>query len=80
MTHIGNKSHKTFSCSQVISSGQVPYFLKELFIQNSKNLNSTQKDVFARFLQEFQNIFSEETAGNCEVLEHVINLNDSIPN
>jgi len=53
-------------------------FLKELFIKNSSNLNKTQK-VSANFLCEFHNIFSESiVAENCDVVEHVINMKNSL--
>lgn len=67
-----------FPCKLMIS--EVRCSLRTLFEENSKDLNSFQKDLFAEFLREFQDIFSEDlTSGNCEILEHVIKLKDSNP-
>ena len=77
---LGERNCEIVSCSRVISTSKVPDFLEELFIQNSNELSLEQKDVFAGFLRELQDVFSEEIiAGNCEVFEHAINLNDSTP-
>jgi len=54
--------------------------LNELFVNYSKNLNEGQREIFIDFLEEFQDVFSKEIiAGNCDVVEHVINLKDSLP-
>jgi len=59
---------------------KVSFSLKELFVNNSKNLNEGQREIFIDFLEEFQDVFSKEViAGNCDVVEHVINLKDSLP-
>ncbi|XP_011858923.1 PREDICTED: uncharacterized protein LOC105556439 [Vollenhovia emeryi] len=70
-----------FDCARVETSSQgVPSVLEELYIRNSQNLIDSQKKDFAAFLRKFKNVFSQETvAGNCEVLEHVINLKDCSP-
>jgi len=34
--------------------------LKELFKNNSKNLNERQREIFIDFLEEFQNLFSND--------------------
>ncbi|KAL6268019.1 hypothetical protein P5V15_001099 [Pogonomyrmex californicus] len=55
--------------------GKVPEILKELFAKNSSNLNDNQKETFADFLIEFQDIFSESiVAKNCDLVEHKIKL------
>jgi len=72
------ESGDEFSCSQILEE-KVPYFLQMFFEENSKNLSS-QRDIFADFLIEFQDVFSEDlVAGNCEVLKHSINVRDSKP-
>ncbi|KAL6262021.1 hypothetical protein P5V15_007111 [Pogonomyrmex californicus] len=54
--------------------------LKELFAQNSSSLNEVQKETFINFLNEFQDIFSENVvAGNCELVEHESKLKDCRP-
>ena len=59
---------------------KVPISLKELFEENSQNLNYLEKGIFANFLREFEDVFSENVvAGNCNVVEHVINVQDSSP-
>lgn len=68
---------KKSSCSRINSSEEIPEKLKKLFEENSRELDSNQKNVFAEFLNEFQDIFSEDiVAGNCNVVEHVIELKD----
>ncbi|CAL1687614.1 unnamed protein product [Lasius platythorax] len=68
-----------FSCFGIIKE-KVFSFLKIFFEENSKNLISSQKDIFTDFLIEFQDVFSENLiAGNCEVLEHAINVENSKP-
>ncbi|KMQ82652.1 krab-a domain-containing protein, partial [Lasius niger] len=62
------------------SSERVPVPLKELFDNNSKKLNNLEKENFIEFLREFENVFSEHiVAGNCNSVEHVINVQDSLP-
>ena len=62
------------------SSEKVLVSLKELFNENSRNLDSSEKEIFADFLREFRDVFSEDiVAGNCNVVEHVINVQDSLP-
>jgi len=57
---------------------EVPSNLKYLFEESSKNLNELQKQLCAKFINEFHDVFSEESiAGNCEIGKHVINLQDS---
>jgi len=59
---------------------RVSFSLKELFVNNSKNLDEEQREIFIDFLEEFQDVFSKEViARNCDVVEHVINLKDSLP-
>ena len=68
-----------FSCSR-INNQEIPNFLESFFSENSKNLISSQKDIFANFLIEFQDVFSQDLiTGNCEVLKHDIKLTDSKP-
>jgi len=39
-----------------------------------------EKENFSEFLREFENVFSEDiVAGNCNLVEHVINVPDSLP-
>jgi len=55
------KKEKDFNCARIVSSQKIPSILKELFVKNCENLNKTQKEIFAVFLNEFEDIFS----GNC---------------
>ncbi|KMQ85049.1 krab-a domain-containing protein [Lasius niger] len=72
---------QTLSCSRIQdSSERVPSILKEFYVNNSVNLNETQRDVFVDFLREHQDVFSGEiVSGNCEIVKHVINIKDSSP-
>jgi len=55
-------------------------FRRNLFEENSRNLNESQKQLCAKFLNKFCDVFSEEIiTGNCEMGEHVINLQNSFP-
>lgn len=75
----GNRDSEMFSCSR-ITPVKVPIFLEKLFTLNSENLDSTQKNVFAQFLWEFQDVFFDNiTPGNCKILEHTISVNNSNP-
>jgi len=67
-------------CSRIRNfEDKVPLFVKKLFERESKNLNEDQNH-FAQFLKSNQVVFSEEiTAGNCNIMEHNINLKDSNP-
>lgn len=43
-------------------------------------MDSEYKSVFTEFLNEHQDVFSKDiTAGNCEVMEHIIKIKDSVP-
>jgi len=67
---------KEIQCGHLKSFLEVPSNLKYLFEESSKNLNESQK-LCAEFINEFHDVFSEETiAGNCRIGEHV-NLQDS---
>ncbi|KYN11577.1 hypothetical protein ALC57_16269 [Trachymyrmex cornetzi] len=56
-------------CYRVEESFNIPSNLRSLFEKNSKYLNQSQKELFAKFLIEFREIFAEEiVAGNCEIL------------
>jgi len=62
------------------STERVSFSLKELFVNNLKDLNEKQREIFIDFLKEFQDVFSKDViAGNCDIVEHVINLKDSLP-
>lgn len=57
-----------------------PNNLKKFYKRNSVDLNETQKNIFAKFLGEFQDVFSEQiVTENCDVLHHEIHLQDSCP-
>lgn len=70
---------QNFACLRLESFVEkIPQTLKELSEESSKNLNFSQKAVFASFLSEFQDVFSEDVvAGNCGLVEHEINLSNS---
>jgi len=71
---------KEIQCGHLESIFEVPSNLENLFKESSKNLNESQKQLCAEFINEFCDIFSEEIiAGNCKIGEHVINLQDSSP-
>jgi len=54
--------------------------LRKLFEKKTQELNEEQKERFAKFLIEFQDVFSKEIiAGNCNVVEHTIKIKDSNP-
>jgi len=54
--------------------------LKELFEKETQELNEKQKERFAHFLTEFQDVFAEEIiVGNCNIVEHTIKIRDSNP-
>lgn len=78
-SNVGEK--EKFFCSRIENCvDEVPPFLKELFQKESQDFSSKQKDIFARFLVDFQDIFSEEiVAGNCDGVAHEINVNNSNP-
>jgi len=62
------------------NSSGVPKFLWELFVKEMQDLNEGQKERFANFLIEFQDVFSEEiTAGNCRMVEHNIEIESFNP-
>jgi len=62
------------------SVDRVPFPLGELFKGNSKNLNEGQREIFVDFLEEFQDVFSNDIiAGNCDIVKHVINVRDPLP-
>lgn len=59
---------------------KIPPFFKELFERESEEMKEKQRDLFAQFLNKFQDIFSEEIlAGNCKIVEHRINVENSNP-
>lgn len=72
---------KKLNCSRVEdSSTKAPSVLKELYENNSGNLNKAEKEVFVDFLDEYCDVFSENiVAGNCNKVEHVIDVTDSLP-
>jgi len=54
---------ETFFChfSRIMSEvNGVPEFSRELFEEETRDLNEVQKERFAKFLNEFQDVFSEE--------------------
>jgi len=62
------------------SVGRIPFSLRELFKENSKSLNEGQREIFVDFLEEFQDVFSNDIiAGNCDIVKHVVNVRDSFP-
>jgi len=50
-------------CSRITRKvNRVPQFLRELFERETQDLNEEQKVRFAKFLTEFQDVFSEENS------------------
>jgi len=78
---VSSQERKEFVCSRIESeTSEVPFFLRELFIKETQNLNEKQKERFANFLIGFQDVFSEEIiAGNCGMVEHRIEIENSGP-
>lgn len=59
---------------------KIPAGLTQLYDNVSRNLNETQKAIVAEFLCQNKNVFSESIVeGNCNVVNHVINVKDSSP-
>ncbi|KAL6254741.1 hypothetical protein P5V15_014067 [Pogonomyrmex californicus] len=59
---------------------KVPKFLAEFSTRNSEGLSNSQKERFTKFINEFQDVFSENVvAGNCSVIEHSISVGGSGP-
>jgi len=55
------------------SIGRIPFSLRELFKENSKSLDEGQREIFVDFLEEFQDVFSNDIiAGNCDIVKHVV--------
>jgi len=51
-----------------------------VFEKETQELNKEQKERFAQFLTEFQDVFFKEViAGNCNVIEYTIKIKDSNP-
>ncbi|KYM95033.1 hypothetical protein ALC62_14334 [Cyphomyrmex costatus] len=64
-------------CSRIenIVSKAVPSNMTTPFKESSQYLNEAEKENFARFLDNFCGVFSDNViAGNCKIGEHVINL------
>lgn len=76
-----NNGFKELECARVVNfEEKVPHKLEDLYKKNNLNLNEAQKKDLVEFLEEFQDVFSEEiVAGNCNVIEHQINLKESNP-
>lgn len=53
-----------YNCFQIVDSPKVPFILKE---SNYVNLEITQREIFANFLNNFR-----------DVIKHVINVKDSL--
>jgi len=59
---------------------EIPLCLSQIFDDASQNLNESQKSIFAEFLCQNKAVFSETiVAGNCNVVNHVINVKDTSP-
>lgn len=54
--------------------------LQELFERDLENLDSSQKEMYAKVLQDYQDVFSEEViVGNCDLIKHEIDVGNSHP-
>ena len=53
---------------------ELPDLLKDVMEDNSQNLDSSQKEKFAQLLGNFQDIFEDDVAGKCNLVEHRIEL------
>ncbi|KAL6262046.1 hypothetical protein P5V15_007138 [Pogonomyrmex californicus] len=76
-----SEKEENISCSRIsLPEKKVFEFLLDFFNRNSVELNDLQKESFSEFLEEFQDIFSENIiAGNCSVIEHSISVGKSSP-
>jgi len=62
------------------SFAKVPAILEKFFVDNSLNLGEIRKNIFANFLCDLEDVISGDiVAGECDVVEHVINVKDSSP-
>ena len=58
----------------------LPDLLKDIFKDNSQNLDSSQKQKFAQLLVNFQDIFEDDDVlGKCNLVEHKIELSNPRP-
>ena len=54
---------------------ELPDLLKDVFEDNSQNLDSSKKEKFVQLLVNFQNIFEDDdVAAKCNLVEHRIEL------
>lgn len=75
------KELEDYQCLRIKDfSKKIPSILNDLFEKSSINLQEFEKEIFISFLNKFQDLFScDIVAGNCDVIEHVINVKDSLP-
>jgi len=74
------ENQKNFLCSRISREGEIPQNLLEFYEKNSTIFDVSQKERFAEIIVDFLDIFTETiVAGNCSVIEHVINVNNSPP-
>jgi len=74
------KKSEHFLCCQISSSKGISDRCRELFERDSREMNVSQKEIFAELLEEFEDVFSEQiVAGNCDIMKHEIKLSDSRP-
>jgi len=75
------ENQKNFLCSRISREGEgIPQNLLEFYEKNSITLDVLQKEKFAEVIVNFLDVFTEEiVAGNCSVIEHAINVNNSSP-
>jgi len=68
-------------CRRISSaSKRVPDGCNELFERDFQEMDVSQRDIFADFFKEFQDVYSEQIiAGNCDIMQHEIKLSDSCP-
>jgi len=78
---VSSQGKEEFVCSRIENEvSGVPLFLREHFMKETQNLNEKQKEQFANFLIEFQDVFSEEIiAENGRMVEHRIEIESSGP-
>lgn len=68
------------SLSIIENDYQLPDFLVDFVERDIENLNVQSKGVFSAFLSEFCDVFSEKiVAGNCDVVQHKIELTNPRP-
>ena len=72
---IDNNTGEQGCCRIIEWTEELPDLLKDVYEDNSQNLDSLQKQKFAQILINFQDIFEDDdVSGKCNLVEHKIEL------